>query len=117
MEEDEEQDSTPVDVLPHYDSRWVDTVLAVEKWQEKKEHLEDFIKKTNVRNIVPRENSHYIGLLKRLFQDNNINLLQCGFKIVKNLCRGLKRTFSLSCKAILPYIYLRLKDNKVLIVD
>jgi hypothetical protein len=36
MDEDDEQDSTPVDVLPHYDSRWVDMVLAIEKWQEKK---------------------------------------------------------------------------------
>jgi hypothetical protein len=66
---------------------------------------------------VPRETSHYITLLKRLFQDNNINLLQCGFKMVKNLCRGLKKAFNVSCKSILSYIYLRLKDNKALIVD
>lgn len=79
--------------------------------------MDDFIKKTNVKIIVPRENSHYITLLKRLFQDNNINLLLCGFKIVKNLSRGLKKAFSITCKSILPYIYLRLKDNKVLIVD
>lgn len=35
MEEEEESD-TPVDILHHFDSRWVDTVLEIQKWQEKK---------------------------------------------------------------------------------
>ncbi len=55
--------------------------------------------------------------MKRLFSDNNINLLQCGFKIVNNLCKGLKRHFSITCKSILSYIFLKLKDTKALIVD
>lgn len=64
-----------------------------------------------------RENSHYGTLLKRLFEDNNINLLQCGFKIVKNLCRGLKKGFSHTCKIFLSSVYLKLKDNKAMIAD
>lgn len=34
--EEEGDDDTPVDILPQYDSRWVDTVLEIKKWQDKK---------------------------------------------------------------------------------
>ncbi len=43
--------------------------------------------------------------------------MQCGFKIVKNLCKGLKKAFAISCKSFLSYVYLKLKDSKVMIVD
>ena len=32
-EEEDELKYTPVDVLHHFDSRWVDTVLETQKWQ------------------------------------------------------------------------------------
>lgn len=34
-----------------------------------------------------------------------------------NLSRGLKKSFSGPCKAFLSYVYLKLKDNKAMIVD
>lgn len=79
--------------------------------------LEEFIKKTKVKNICPRENSHYITLIKRLLGDNNINLLQCGFRIVKNLSKGLKKGFTHPCKVILSLIISKFRDTKVIIVD
>jgi hypothetical protein len=48
--------------------------------------------------------------------DNNINLLQCGFKVVKNLCKGLKKHFSIPAKVCLPYVYQKLKDSKSMII-
>jgi hypothetical protein len=56
-----------LDVLGAFDSRWVDSVLAIEKWKVKKEVLLDFIKKTKVANIVPRDTSHFITLIRRIF--------------------------------------------------
>lgn len=48
--------------------------------------------------------------------DKNINLLACGFKIVKNLCKGLKKNFTHPCKAIQSYVFLKLKDTKSSVV-
>lgn len=36
---------------------------------------------------------------------------------MKNLCKGLKRAFATPCKSFLSYVYLKLKDNKAMIVD
>lgn len=115
--QDDEGSDEPQDVLTPYDSRWVDKTLELQKWKEKKAVLDDFIKKIQVKNIVPRESSHFITLIKRLLSENNINLLQCGFKVVKNLCRGLKRHFHHSCKVFLGQAYGKLKDSKAMIVD
>ncbi len=79
--------------------------------------LDEFIKKTKIKNIMPRESSHYITLIKRLLSDNNINLLQCGFKIVKNLSNGLKKNFTHPCKVILSLIVSKFRDTKAIIVD
>ena len=79
--------------------------------------MDEFIKKTQVNNIVPHENSHYITLIKRLLSENNINLLQCGFKVVKNLCKGLKKNFAHSAKSFCSLAYGKLKDSKAMIVD
>lgn len=49
--------------------------------------------------------------------ENNINLLQCGFKIVKNLCRGLRKNFAQPCKSFQSSVVIKLKDTKMMIVD
>lgn len=67
--------------------------------------------------IVPRDVSHLITLIKRLLNDNNINLLQCGFKIMQNLSKGLKKHFGGVCRSVLGLVFGRLKDNKQMIVD
>lgn len=79
--------------------------------------LDEFIKKTKVKNIVSRDSSQYITLIKRLLTDNNINLLQCGLRVVKNLCSGLKKNFSQPCRAIMSPIFFKLRDTKAMIVD
>jgi|SRR6218665_2348173 len=66
---------------------------------------------------MPRDNTHFINLIKRLLADNNINLLQCGFKIIKNLSKGLKKNFAHPCKVILGYVFSKLRDTKAMIVD
>lgn len=49
--------------------------------------------------------------------ENNINLLQCGFKVLKNLCKGLKKNFTHPTKAVQSLVYSKLKDTKAMIVD
>lgn len=95
----------------------MDKILEEPKWKDKKNHLDDFIKKTKVKNIINRDNSHFITLIKRLLSDNNINLLQCGFKVIKNLSKGLKRNFTHPCKVIQSLVFSKLRDSKAMIVD
>jgi hypothetical protein len=79
--------------------------------------LDEFIKKIKVENIVNRDTLHYVQLIKKLLVENNINLLQCGFKITKNLCKGLKKNFRHPCKIIQSLVFSKLKDTKAMIFD
>ena len=66
---------------------------------------------------MPKDTWHFVALIRRIFSENNINILLCGFKIVRNLCRGLGKYFSPQVKSIMSYVYLKLKDTKAQIVD
>lgn len=104
-------------MLSNYTSKWVDDTLEIPKWKDKKDALDEFIKKTRVGKILPpRDVSHYITLIKRLISENNINLLLCGFSITQNLSKGLKRHFFIVAKNISPNVFLKLKDAKSSIV-
>lgn len=117
MDAEESDNQDEVDVLGTYTSKWVDDVLQIPKWKDKKAELDQFIKKTRISSILPpREVGHFITLIKRLLADNNINLLLCGFSITQNLSKGLKRNFSNVAKNISPYIFSKLKDAKPNIV-
>lgn len=50
----DESNEGPMDVLVEFSAKWVDDVLAIEKWKEKKIALEEFIKKTKVNVIMVR---------------------------------------------------------------
>ena len=118
MDTEENDNQEEVDVLAAFTSKWVDDVLEIQKWKDKKAALDEFIKKTRVSNILPpREIAHFITLIKRLLSDNNINLLLCGFSITQNLAKGLKRHFSNVAKNVSAYIYAKLKDAKSNIVE
>lgn len=95
MEEEEEENREPVDVLGPYTFQWVDHIFSLDKWKEKKEELDQFIKKIKVPSILPpREVSHFISLIKRLLADNNINICYCGFYITQHMSKGLRRDFA-----------------------
>lgn len=79
--------------------------------------LDEFLKKSKVKNIVARDCTHFIPLLKRLLNDKNINLLIAGLKMIQNLSKGLKKNFSHCAKNILENVFPKLKDNKPFIVD
>lgn len=118
MDTEENENQEEVDVLAYFTSKWVDDVLEIPKWKDKKAALDEFIKKTRVNNILPpREIAHFITLIKRLLSDNNINLLLCGFTIAQNLAKGLKRHFSNVAKNVVSNIYAKLKDAKSNIVE
>ena len=117
MEEFNDEDAPSVDVLGPFDSRWVDKVLEIQKWKEKKNELDEFIKKIDVKKITPRDVAHYITLIKRLLNDKNINILQCAFKIVKNLSKGLRKNFNHPCKVFQGLVFSKLKDSKSVIVE
>jgi hypothetical protein len=106
-----------VDVLSAYTSQWVDQLFKLEKWKEKKEELDQFIKKTKVPCILPpRESSHFIFLIKKLLTENNINICYCGFYITQNLAKGLRKDFTFIAKNILSEVYGKLKELKAMTV-
>ena len=107
-----------MDVLSQYPSDWVEEVLAMTKWKEKKECLDELIKKSKVNKITPvKEIAHFIKLIKRLLGDHNINLLLCGLHITQNLAKGLKKGFRGIGINILSLVFAKLKDSKSNIVD
>jgi hypothetical protein len=117
MDTEENENQDEIDVLSNFTSRWVDEVLEIQKWKDKKAALDEFIKKTRVNNILPpRDVGHLITLIKRLLAENNINLLLCGFSATQNLAKGLKKHFSPVAKNVSTFIFLKLKDAKSNIV-
>ena len=88
------------------------------KWKEKKEYLDEFIKKGKVNKITPAKDvAHFIKLIKRLLSDHNINLLLCGLHITQNLSKGLKKGFRIIGINILALVFAKLKDSKTNIVE
>ena len=67
--------SEPKDVLSPYNDNWMDKLLNLEKWSEKKQMLDDLIKTINVPKI---KDSGFYPIVntckKRLINDSNINL-------------------------------------------
>lgn len=103
----------PVDVLSYVTPKWVDELLKMEKWKEKKQFLDQLIKKIKVPRIVPpKEHSHLITLLKGLLNDKNINICYCGFHIIQHLAKGLRRDFAHIARNIVDKLFGKLKELK-----
>jgi hypothetical protein len=59
-------------ILKKFNEKWVEDVLSMEKWTEKKSALEELNSEADCPKIEPG-NTHYLAnLIQRLMNDSNI---------------------------------------------
>jgi hypothetical protein len=66
--------STAVDVFNKFNDVWTEKVLALEKWSEKTEELNKFIKAINVPKLQPSNFFPICSMVKKLLNDSNVNV-------------------------------------------
>lgn len=61
-----------VDIFSKFNEKWCDKVLALSKWNEKSQQLEDLIKQASAPRIVPAQNfTFFMSFIKKLLNDSN----------------------------------------------
>lgn len=113
--------SDPVEIFSKFNENWMNKVLAFEKWNEKKDALEEFLRENaSVIKISPSQN-HNIStiqtMLKRLLMDSNVQVTTSAIKIIGFLCKGLRKSFYGQAKALFPFLLERLKEKKGSLLD
>ncbi|CAD8043629.1 unnamed protein product [Paramecium primaurelia] len=107
-----------VEVFPKFTDSWCEKVFQLEKWQEKKEQLENLQKACSVAKMVPSPNVYSIvQLLKKLINEQNIAICTMSIKIAGLLANGLRKNFYQYVKILIQPLFARLKDKKQNIVD
>ncbi|CAK55846.1 unnamed protein product (macronuclear) [Paramecium tetraurelia] len=107
-----------VDVFPKFTDSWCEKVFQLEKWQEKKEQLENLQKACSVAKMVPSPNVYsVVQLLKKLINEQNIAICTMSIKIAGLLANGLRKNFYQYVKILIQPLFARLKDKKQNIVD
>ncbi len=71
------------DILSKFPESWCDKVLQLAKWQEKVEALQLLVKAaTAAPRMVPSNNMYaVVSLIKKLLNEQNVNLLQPAIKV------------------------------------
>lgn len=100
------------DIFGKYNGNWVDGVLAMEKWVEKKEALEELNREADTPKLAERSPQELVTLVKRLLVDNNMNVQLQAIKLAGLLARGQRRYFEPFAKQLFPALLLKLKDKK-----
>lgn len=110
-----------VEVFQKFNEAFCDKVTGAAKWTEKKELLEEFHKAANVVKIVPNINSSnfsaIMALLKKLLNDNNINVVLISVKVIGVLAKGLRKNLNQNCKVFFPFLLEKVKDKKTSLVE
>ncbi|CAD8048541.1 unnamed protein product [Paramecium sonneborni] len=107
-----------VEVFPKFTDSWCEKVFQLEKWQEKKELLENLQKACSVAKMIPSPNVYSIvQLLKKLINEQNITICTMSIKIAGLLANGLRKNFLQYVKILIQPLFARLKDKKQNIID
>ncbi|CAD8052112.1 unnamed protein product [Paramecium sonneborni] len=107
-----------VEVFPKFTDSWCEKLFQLEKWQDKKELLENLQKACSVAKMIPSPNVYSIvQLLKKLINEQNIAICTMSIKIAGLLANGLRKNFLQYVKILTQPLFARLKDKKQNIVD
>ena len=112
--------SDPIDIFVKFNENWTNKVLNFEKWNERKEALEDFLRE-NASIIRISSNSHaissYNSMLKRLLLDSNLQVIISAIKIIAFLCKTLRKAFFSQAKALFPFLLEKFKEKKGILLE
>ncbi|EAR97553.2 hypothetical protein TTHERM_00439010 (macronuclear) [Tetrahymena thermophila SB210] len=106
-----------VDIFVKYSDKWCDKVLALSKWQEKKEHLEEIITAASQPKVSPSNYMPVVGMIKRLLNDNNSNVQLNSIKLTGCLCKSIRKGFNMGAKQLFDQIIIKFRDKKTLIIE
>ncbi|CAD8051018.1 unnamed protein product [Paramecium sonneborni] len=107
-----------VEVFAKYTDTWCEKVFQIEKWQEKKEQLDNLQKSCSVPKILPSPNIYsVVQLLKKLLNEQQMIISTQCIKIIGCMANGLRKNFNQYAKIIIFPVLTKLKDKKQNIVD
>lgn len=106
-----------VDVFSRFNENWCEKVLAQAKWSEKKSMLEEMIAACNVPKVQSASFFAITSLLKKILNDNNVNVMCCGLKLCGLLAKTLRKSFQSSAKLLFPLVLSRFKEKKPFILE
>lgn len=105
------------DIFTYYNEKWADSLLAMEKWSEKKDALEELNAKASFPKLAEKNPAALVGLAKRLMKDNNVNVAVQAIRLVGNLAKGQKKFFEPYAKAFMPIFLSKFNDKKPQIIQ
>ncbi|CAD8143446.1 unnamed protein product [Paramecium pentaurelia] len=107
-----------VEVFSKYTDSWCEKVFQLEKWQEKKEQLDNLQKSCSVPKILQSPNIYpVVQLLKKLLNEQQMIISTQCIKIIGCMANGLRKNFNQYAKIIMLPVLNKLKDKKQNIVD
>jgi hypothetical protein len=117
-QEEEEKENMELDLaedkdcLATFDEAWADATLALKKWNEKKEKIEQLNAQVNTPKIVPNPNvKAVLKVCEKLVKDSNMNVYDETVKTIGFLAKGLKREFHEEAKAMIGPILSNIKKR------
>lgn len=100
------------DLSVKFNEKWCDRLLALEKWTERKEALEELNRQADYPKLVDSNILPLAQLAKRLINDSNMQVMLSTIKLVGLLAKGYCRSFEQFAKHFLPILIQKFKDKK-----
>lgn len=105
------------DIFSKFNQDWVDKVLEMEKWADKKSALESVCFEANYPKLADKNPGALVDLAKKLINDNNVNVMVQALKLVGLLSKGLRKSFEIHSRQFFGIFLNKLKEKKTLIVQ
>lgn len=105
------------DVFNKYSERWTETVLAMEKWVDKKSALEELNNELNYPKIAEKSPLALTSMAKRLFNDSNVNVMLQAVKMIGLLAKGQRKYFDSLARQFFSLIVTKFKDKKPQVIQ
>jgi hypothetical protein len=109
--------SEPISIIAKFNDNWSEKVISLQKWLEKKEMIENFLKAADTPRLMTDNYSHIISLAKRLVADSNMQVQICGIRIFGALAKGLRQASRNYIRPNFSLLVSKFKDKKIAVLD
>lgn len=109
--------SQPKDIFSQFNDAWVDSVLELSKWADKKQALDTLNSEADVPRLAERSPAHLVSLAKRLVVDSNFNVQMQAVRLCGLLARGQQRYFEAYARQLLPFLTAKFREKKAPMVQ
>lgn len=105
------------DIFTKYGENWVNSVLSMEKWTDKKQALQELNNEANYPKLAEKSPIELVTLSKRLLNDTNVQVMLQSMKLVGLLSKGQRKYFEPFAKQFLPLLLQKFKDKKTQVLQ